>query len=154
MESSHKNYVLGLAFSENGKDILLIQKTKPEWQAGKLNGIGGKVEPYEGFNCAMVREFLEETELYTTVAQWDYIGKLKGRDWNGGTFTVYVYTLFHDDICFFKSPTEEQVRLIPVESLERYPHIPNLDWLVPMALNHHAEKTQSIHLKEFTVEYE
>ena len=153
MESSHKNYVLGLAFSENGKDVLLIQKTKPEWQAGKLNGIGGKVEPYEAFCHAITREFLEETELHTTVDQWDYIGKLKGTDWNGGTFVVAVYTLFHDNVYLFKSPTEEQVSLIPVESLYRYRRIPNLDWLVPMALNHHAEKTQITRLEEFSVEY-
>ena len=47
MQVTHKpitNYVLGFAFSKSGQMVLLIWKNKPEWQRGKMNGIGGKIE--------------------------------------------------------------------------------------------------------------
>jgi 8-oxo-dGTP pyrophosphatase MutT (NUDIX family) len=28
-------------------EVLLIEKQKPAWQRGKLNGVGGKIEPGE-----------------------------------------------------------------------------------------------------------
>jgi len=44
-------------------DVMLIRKAKPEWQKGRLNLVGGKVEPGESFDQAAVREFIEETGL-------------------------------------------------------------------------------------------
>lgn len=39
-------YVVGFAIDEDpaGSRVLLIRKAKPEWQAGLLNGVGGKIE--------------------------------------------------------------------------------------------------------------
>ncbi len=54
-------YVLGFMFSPDEKKVLLIWKNRPSWQAGKLNGIGGKVNPGETPLEAMEREFIEET---------------------------------------------------------------------------------------------
>lgn len=59
-----KEYVLGFMFNnEIGQlgECALISKTKPEWQAGLLNGIGGKIEDGETPLDAMIREFQEET---------------------------------------------------------------------------------------------
>lgn len=41
-----KKYVLGFMFSteDRGQKVALIKKLKPKWQAGLLNGIGGKIE--------------------------------------------------------------------------------------------------------------
>jgi len=62
-------YVAGFAF--NGDRVLLIEKTKPEWQAGKLNGIGGKVEKYDHDEyAAQCREFWEETGISTNALNW------------------------------------------------------------------------------------
>jgi hypothetical protein len=36
-------YVVGFAFDTDGR-VALIRKNRPEWQAGRLNGIGGHVE--------------------------------------------------------------------------------------------------------------
>lgn len=40
-------YVLGFMFDRVGAGVALLRKTKPEWQAGRLNGVGGKVEKSE-----------------------------------------------------------------------------------------------------------
>ncbi len=41
-----KRWVVGFLFNTKG-EIALISKTHPEWQAGKLNGVGGAVEGEE-----------------------------------------------------------------------------------------------------------
>lgn len=56
-----QHYVLGFAFTPDFEKVALIRKNKPDWQAGLLNGIGGKVEVGECPAVAMDREFLEET---------------------------------------------------------------------------------------------
>src|SRR5574339_145798 len=53
-------YVVGFMFDENEEHVLLIRKTHPDWQAGKLNGIGGRIEDGESAREAMQREFKEE----------------------------------------------------------------------------------------------
>ena len=35
-------YVVGFMFSPDKQFVALIRKNRPEWQAGKLNGIAGK----------------------------------------------------------------------------------------------------------------
>jgi len=37
-------YCLGFAFYRSRRKVVLIRKTKPDWQRGKLNGVGGKIE--------------------------------------------------------------------------------------------------------------
>lgn len=56
-------YCLGFLFSEapEYRSVCLIRKTKPEWQRGKLNGVGGKIKDGELPLVAMRREFMEET---------------------------------------------------------------------------------------------
>jgi 8-oxo-dGTP diphosphatase len=64
-------YVCGFLFHPQRKAVALIRKNKPEWQAGKLNGIGGKVEHLETPAEAMEREFLEEAGV--RVDRWKLI---------------------------------------------------------------------------------
>lgn len=56
-----KTYVLGFCFNAALNKVVLIRKNRPQWQAGKLNGVGGHVEPWELPLGAMVREFREES---------------------------------------------------------------------------------------------
>ena len=37
-------YVVGFAFDKKRENVALIQKNRPPWQKGKLNGIGGHIE--------------------------------------------------------------------------------------------------------------
>ena len=54
-------YTIGIVFSHNLKCVFLLRKNRPDWQAGKLNGIGGHIEEGEEPLNAMRREALEET---------------------------------------------------------------------------------------------
>lgn len=54
-------------------NVLLIEKQRPEWQKGRLNGVGGKIEPGEADSSAMIREFAEETGLMTYGFQWKHV---------------------------------------------------------------------------------
>jgi len=56
-----KHYVMGFIFNETGDKVLLMRKNKPEWQAGRWNGIGGKIKEDEFSLEAMRRECEEET---------------------------------------------------------------------------------------------
>lgn len=53
-------FVCGFCFDEERERVVLIEKSQPAWQAGRLNGVGGKVEPGESVSAAMTREFEEE----------------------------------------------------------------------------------------------
>jgi 8-oxo-dGTP diphosphatase len=68
-----KRYVVGFMFDEQMKNVLLIVKDHPEWQAGKLNGIGGHIETGETPVEAMVREFYEEAGVMTEYAGWVHV---------------------------------------------------------------------------------
>lgn len=106
------NYVCGFMCSWDVQNFLLIRKTHPEWQKGKLNGIGGKIEkripgydieygvpieetPFE----AMIREFHEETGITTTRQRWHcfHIEELDiGPDGQEKT-KVYYFAAFGDE---------------------------------------------------------
>ena len=83
-----KNYVVGFVFNRKMREVLLIHKLKPEWQAGRLNGIGGKVEPNEDYSTAMVREFEEETGMFVPEHRWREYCVLRARDGVIHMFTV------------------------------------------------------------------
>ena len=39
MNHSHQSYVLTLLFDPTLRDVALVRKNRPAWQAGKLNGM-------------------------------------------------------------------------------------------------------------------
>ena len=82
-----QDYSCGFLFSPDRQRVLLIRKRRPEWQAGKLNGVGGKVEPGESAIDAMIREFREEASLQIT--SWKQILTLTGEDWRGHFFRAF-----------------------------------------------------------------
>lgn len=58
---NRKKYVLSICKDED--KILLIEKIKPAWCAGKINFLGGSIEPDELPEQAAVRELKEESGL-------------------------------------------------------------------------------------------
>jgi len=120
--------VAGLMFSHDNHSVALIEKKRPPWQRGKLNGIGGHIEKIETPHEAMVREFKEEAGAYVTV--WRPFCILNGTDW-----TVYWFT--SNVPCDISSTTDEKIGWYWVDDvlLGKYQCIQNLKWLIPLALD-------------------
>ena len=109
-----REYVLGFAFTPSKKAVLLIKKARPKWQAGKLNGIGGKVEEAD-FDLAatMVREFQEETCIETTRQQWWLFGQhMRPATFENDPDSYYLYlfgTVLTEAQCQqVEAPTDEE----------------------------------------------
>lgn len=129
------NYVLGFAFGVSHLAepyVALIKKTKPDWQAGKLNGIGGKVGRDELNKAAMVRKFREETGADTDPEKWDSIGDLQCPE-TGARVFLFAINLDWEAFEELRTTTEEEVVKIRVDRVFGYPALPNLAWLIPMA---------------------
>jgi 8-oxo-dGTP pyrophosphatase MutT (NUDIX family)/NTP pyrophosphatase (non-canonical NTP hydrolase) len=107
-------YVVGFALNEARTHVCLIRKTRPSWQCGYLNGIGGKVEPGETTHEAMVREFLEETGV--EIPEW-----VAGPYLAGGLpdhpYSVHCYYAATDLIHKTKTTTDEEGVVVPVADL-------------------------------------
>jgi len=73
-----RRYVVGYLLSHDLRRVLLIWKSRPAVQAGKLNGIGGKMEPEDSddYEATMRREFREETGM--DVTGWKQFGMMEG----------------------------------------------------------------------------
>lgn len=75
------DFVVGYMRESLSNRVIMVRKTKPAFQAGLLNGVGGKVDHWvDGFPGrretpleAMVREFREETGIETTPDEWRLI---------------------------------------------------------------------------------
>lgn len=106
--------------------VLLILKDRPLWQAGKYNGIGGKVEKDEKPFDAMVRECYEECGL--TIEDWKFYLTM-----NGPGYRIHFYKSFHQKIEQWQKKTSESLAAFPVRQLPEN-LINSNRYLIPMAL--------------------
>lgn len=128
-----KHYVAGFLFDEEFEKVALIKKNRPEWQAGFFNGIGGKIELDENPRAAMIREFKEEAGM--DIEMWESFAVLRADDW-----IVYMYWA-NGDLSKLQSLTDEPVSVWEIHELTELNVIPNLRWLVPMAIDMAKNKT-------------
>lgn len=119
------NYVVGFLFDESLDKVVLVRKRQPEWQRGRLNGVGGKVEPGETHPQAMRREFLEEAGL--DIPNWDHFASQIG---NWGTVAFFRAV---GDVTQVRTMEAEEIGVFWVEKLGCENVIANLTWLVPLA---------------------
>jgi len=124
-------YVLGFVFDAQEQNVALIQKKHPEWQKGKFNGLGGKIEFGEYPLQAMIREFKEESGVFIEANFWTNFAKIEGKD-----YRVWCYKVSDELVFGIKTQTDEKVGLFPVyEVLGAKALIYNLNWLIPLALD-------------------
>jgi 8-oxo-dGTP diphosphatase len=129
--SEKKIMVLGFLFDPTLNIVTLIRKDHPEWQAGKLNGVGGHIKPDETPWQAMCREFLEETGVETARTDWHKFCSMNGED-----FEVYCFAGKKDHIPVKQEDqTEEPDRYMLNEAFWDNETIENLKWLIPMAID-------------------
>lgn len=139
MKEKEFNYVAGFCFDYELQKVLLIQKMRPTWQIGKLNGIGGKIEPNETPLNAMAREFSEKTGLPKLA--WNAFCILEGVQWRVHFFYAISDCLYNAAKVTDETPVICQVRHIHAEQIlinsgfVETEVIPNLKWLIPMAIN-------------------
>lgn len=131
-------YVCGFIINRHNNTVLLIQKNRPAFQAGKWNGIGGKVEPNESPFVAMVRECREESGVDTLTNQWTWTIRLRGSD-----FQIDYFRLFADEhwgwMPNYASLTDEPVAECNIDKLMSIPTLDNLKWILPFQLQTGAQ---------------
>ena len=142
MAKKKTKYCVGFMLDPTLSKVVLIRKSKPEWQHGLLNGVGGKVGDNiadETPEDAMHREFKEEAGV------------------EGLTWTKFMrLETPRSEIHFFRSVgnvhkatsmLEEQIEVHDVrEVMDRCDTIPNIRWCIQMA--------RTFHFGERAVEFE
>ena len=121
--------VVGFVFNEEKTHVLLIKKNRPQWQAGKINGMGGHIEKGEGAFEAVSRECAEEFGLSIPCKNWKSVAVLRGKD-----FFVHFFAA-EADVGRALQTTDEEPVLVALKDLSRCDSlIPNLHWLIPLSL--------------------
>lgn len=126
-----KNYSIGFIFTQDIKHVLLIQKKRPEWQKGKFNGIGGRIEEGENPLDCIVREVFEETTLKIPHDSWLHFGAITNVDKTQLSLFCCIYQGVPDDA---KTNTDEQIAWVDALALPEK-MMSNLRWLIPLAID-------------------
>ncbi len=141
-------FVVGLLFNHGMTRMVLVRKLRPEWQFGKLNGIGGKIERGETPHTAMVRECWEEIGLH--VPEWRHFLDLKLTRDDGKMWCFFSFA----DLSRLKPKelwkTDEPIEIHTVSKLmDRKDMIPSLRWIIQMARSwKYGETIQSFVARE------
>lgn len=136
----HWAYVVGFMFSADMRFVALIRKARPDWQRGKLNGIGGKIEEGETVREAMVREFREETGYQTQRDNWQYYAAMGGVNDDGSRFRCHCFATIGDMEKVHWTEEDEPVLAVSTRAMiTRRDLIDNVGWLILLAMDHLAD---------------
>lgn len=145
------DYVVGYMLRPSREEVLLLCKQHPEYQKGKWNGVGGKIEAGESSIAAMVREFHEEAGVLTTQRDWEHFATLHSTRpdaGSGGTgYTIYLFRSIVEEFPYFKQMTDEPLEIFNLADIYRgtsrglipetqpIPTLPNMRFLLPLAFS-------------------
>lgn len=126
-----KRYVVGFAFDRGVAPyyVALIRKSKPAWQQGKLNGVGGEINPGEPASVAMEREWVEETGVGSPV--WRQFAVLNFQE----SQVIFFSATLNAACTYFRTDTNEPVQWYKMVELSNQQMVYNLRWLIPLALD-------------------
>lgn len=125
-------YVAGFLFTPDRQQVVLVQKNKPDWQKGRHNGVGGKLEPDELWEDAMCREFREETGVTIPAHAWQHTVTLFNDH-----FECRFFRAFSTEAHNVKTMETEEIALHHMQDVMSgyLPVIDNLYWLLPLQLD-------------------
>ena len=137
-------FTVGFVFDSSLEHVLLVHKQRPEWQAGKVNGIGGKIEPGETALECIARECEEESTLKIPPSDWLHFGTIHQPQGNVEVLAA-AYGGGHSDA---SQNDHEAVEWFPIN------HLPdnvmqNLHFLIPAA----KLKLEGYHLEKLEIHY-
>ena len=121
-----KEYVVTFLFTTSMDKVWMVEKQKPEWQKGCLNGIGGKIEKDELPKEAAIRELKEEAGI-DKMNLWE-LGYMFGTNNDSTGFKVWIYTGVTD--LELKTMEAEQILLKGVDEIKKAAHIENVPMLI------------------------
>lgn len=146
-----QHYTIGALFNFDLTMVLLIQKNKPEWQRGKYNLPGGKVEPIyeeqrerlESPEECIEREMFEESELIILEEDWKYVGIIKNISKDGYRVHLLTHRLPTNDLPTTIQNTPEPTNWFPISNMPSN-RISNLSWLIHFAKNIHEQGNHDV----------
>ena len=129
------HYVVGFLFDRSKAQVLMINKQKPSWQLGYLNGLGGKIEPGEISYQAMAREFGEEAGV--PHIPWQAFHAIGDRS----TYHLQYFRYFDEEGVYSRDCRQmesEQIEWVPYD-IRGIPQstrcVSNAYWVLPMAFS-------------------
>jgi len=133
-------YVAGLLFDDNREQVALILKNHgPAAVVGHWNAIGGKRVnnqdlglPDESPTAAMWREFAEEAGVY--VENWEPFLILRAKGSNPEWQVDFFHAFDSSKLAQARTMESETVMVWHIDELPDV--VPNLNWIIPMALGH------------------
>lgn len=125
-----KRYVVGFMFDNDMNRVCMIRKNRPDWQAGLINGIGGKIDGTETPLEAMVREFQEETGVSTSEKTWSHVCTLRF------PYAEVEFFAAKDTLTFLKATTitDELIIKLAPWAIDRNNAISNIPALLELAI--------------------
>ena len=125
--AGHRVFVLALLFTPDGRQVALMRRTRPAWQAGRVNALGGKVVEDETPADAARREVKEEAGV--NVAEWAEV-----LVWEDREYRMHVMRAMSERASMVRTMEDQEVFLADVAALPDEV-IGNVRWLVPFALD-------------------
>lgn len=124
-----RTFVLALLFAPDGTGVVLMHRTRPAWQAGRVNALGGKLHPGETPAAAARREVREEAGVDVPEAAWEEF-----LVWDDPHYRMHALRAFTPAAAQAHTAEDQPVFLGDATALPAAV-IDNLRWLVPLALD-------------------
>lgn len=125
--ASKREFVLALLFTDDGRRVVLMRRTRPAWQAGRVNALGGGIMERESAMSAARREVREECGV--DVAEWS-----KLLEWDDAEYRMHVLSALSARAAEARTLEDQEIFLADVRALPENV-IDNLRWLIPLALD-------------------